>query len=384
MGFNLTFCLNFIIWKNIFHASFSLCLFRWQLWASVQRDLNSHQGFPWTPFQCLSAGRDVCGFPTGMRRPDPCTTHYTPHTLHHTMYSIQYMVSFHHMPHMTLLIWAKYLHCSIKEHTLIITYWSWQSIPSVEYAIFCIYYTYTMYTIHTEGWSEHSGSNVERRRRRDQQGGQVVEKLVLSCCPGTNTLHYRDKYATVQRQIRQSTVTNTLHYRDKYTTSERKTATHYYIGWGHHPLLNYKRWRCLPVGSLNLQTNASLLSHTLQFFLSMVISVARGEKPVSYHTDLNYLISSSSSWSKYRWRMRSKLCSCHSGPHSRYVTSACGARIFCVGRNLKTPQQNPILLFSWQQIDTVWSTDIFPAAWYKINYQHDCDQSSSLNLVWMI
>ena len=24
--------------------------------------------------------RCVCGFPTGMRRPDPCTTHYTQHT----------------------------------------------------------------------------------------------------------------------------------------------------------------------------------------------------------------------------------------------------------------------------------------------------------------
>ena len=55
----------------------------------------------------------------------PRTIHHTRCTTQcvvHTMYSIQYMVSFHHMPHMTLLIWAKYLHCSIKEHTLIITY----------------------------------------------------------------------------------------------------------------------------------------------------------------------------------------------------------------------------------------------------------------------
>ena len=113
------------------------------LWV-LHKDLNSHQGFPWTPFQCLSRGRDVCGFPTGMRRPDPYTTHYTPHTLHHinctkhytaytthiaphtiqhthctmhytachrTIYTTNtalrcgYM-TFHHVPYMTQLNWA--------------------------------------------------------------------------------------------------------------------------------------------------------------------------------------------------------------------------------------------------------------------------------------
>ena len=64
-----------------------------------------------------------------------------------------------------------------------------------------------MYSVHTYRgfkWTQCSGSNVRRRRRRDF-GGQVVVKLVLSCCPGTNTLHYtgkyRDKYTTLQEQI---------------------------------------------------------------------------------------------------------------------------------------------------------------------------------------
>ena len=53
----------------------------------VRKDLNSRSGFSLNPVPVSHRGRDVCGFPTGMRRPDPCTTHYTPHTLHYARYT---------------------------------------------------------------------------------------------------------------------------------------------------------------------------------------------------------------------------------------------------------------------------------------------------------
>ena len=39
----------------------------------------------------------------------------------------------------------------------------------------------------------------------------------------------RDKYAALERQIRHTTKTNTPHYRDKYATPERQSGPHYLI-----------------------------------------------------------------------------------------------------------------------------------------------------------
>ena len=76
------------------------------------------------------------------------------------------------------------------------------------------YMQYSLYTIQYT-YRYHSGGNVGRRRR--DRAGQVVEKLVLSCCPGTNTLHCSTGTKTLHNStgtntLHNSTGTNTLHY----------------------------------------------------------------------------------------------------------------------------------------------------------------------------
>ena len=135
------------------------------------------------PVPVSHRGRDVCGFPTGMRRPDPCTTHYTSHTVHY--------------------IYAQYTMHDTQCTTIYTTHVTQRTIHDTRYTTIQHYtrpHTCAIYSIQYT-YRHHSGGNVGRRRR--ERAGQVVGKLVLSCCPGTNTIHY-------------STGTNTLHYRDKY------------------------------------------------------------------------------------------------------------------------------------------------------------------------
>ena len=136
----------------------------------VRKDLNSRSGFSLNPVPVSHRGRDVCGFPTGMRRPDPCTTHYTPHTLHYARYT-------------TL---DTPLYSIIHDHT---------------------HAQYTQYSIHTDTTvvvmlGGEGGSGPARWSRN-------------WFCPAAQG---QIRYTTVQGQIHYTTDTNTIYNRGNYDT----------------------------------------------------------------------------------------------------------------------------------------------------------------------
>ena len=158
-------------------------------------------GFPWTPFQCLTGGRDVCGFPTGMRRPDPCTTHSTPHMLHYAWYTL-YRI--HDTP-------------QIIYRTLYTTH---------RYAIFSMQYTSIQRVVVLRREGGIAAARWSRNWFCPAAQGQIPRTTQ------SNLLHYRNKSDTLQRQICFTTESNLLHYRDKYTRETTVPGTQYYIGWG--------------------------------------------------------------------------------------------------------------------------------------------------------
>ena len=95
--------------------------------SSVHRDLNSESGFSLNPVPVSHRGRDVCGFPTGMRRPDPCTTHYMSHTLYYiytryTMHDTRHMIhhNIQHIIHHTHICNILYTLYSIHTDTTVV------------------------------------------------------------------------------------------------------------------------------------------------------------------------------------------------------------------------------------------------------------------------
>ena len=165
--------------------------------SSVHGDLNSESGFSLNPVPVSHRGRDVCGFPTGMRRPDPCTTHYTPHTLHYARYT-------------TL---DTPLYSIIHDHT---------------------HAQYTQYSIHTDTtvvvMLGGEGGSGPARWSRNWFCPAAQGQIPLTT--QSNLLHYkyRDKYDTLQRQIRYITESNPLYYRDQYTRETTIPGTQYYTG----------------------------------------------------------------------------------------------------------------------------------------------------------